>query len=427
MTKNRDLADKDESKAADQLAESHVIDSPAQMAQAKSGRTDKSDKSDKSDNSDNLTRQGDELADKGIIPKLALHDDLSAASALSSNWQSARLEAMRESNQTIGAGQNLHTIRFGDTMWDIATASMKKQTGHAPQIREIAEEVARLAKKNAVNANSIALGTKIDTSPDNPGMQSFKQYFAAVDHRLPTERPNMVPAEVPDKSDQTEKSQIRVDVPVPIVEVVGEARKNDFSWQDSHNSLKAKAAAGAPDIAFYGDSLTAGLSLNNDFARSLGGHAENFGINGDSTENLLYRLQNGEADFPAKKPDTAVILIGTNNLGYEPNEKIVAGILANAKEAAIKMPDTQLIVLGLLPRGQSAADPVRERINAINNLVRDQLDGVKNVKFVDISEHLLDSRGDLPADLWQPDHLHLTYGAGYSAMLKALRPELIKH
>ncbi len=56
---------------------------------------------------------------------------------------------------------------MGDTLWDIASASFNKNSGHKASTGEILGEVNRLAKKNnVVDMNNIPIGTAIDTSPE---------------------------------------------------------------------------------------------------------------------------------------------------------------------------------------------------------------------------------------------------------------------
>lgn len=386
-----------------------------------------------------------DLISRGIIPKFELHNDTASVQAkpvTTVSWNAARVDAMRESNQNITVGNNIHKIRFGDTLWDIATASMKKQTGQAPNNTEIANEVARIAKKNGVNPNSIPLGTAIDTSPDKGSRQattlaplgrpeSFRPPTQArTEPLLQREKPVEPRTQIREQPIEAARRQVEQANPgertINLKMPVSAQAKQAASWNTAHSNLASKAATSSPDVAFYGDSITAGLSLNSSFKTAFGGRAENFGISGDRTENLLYRLKNGEADFRGKKPDTAVISIGTNDIGSASESRIVAGILANTKEAIAKMPGTEIVVVGILPRGQRQDDSLRQTVNSINSKVREQLQGVPNVKFVDISPALLDSNGNMRRELWQGDNVHLTYGPGYSAMLRALQPH-IKH
>lgn len=368
-----------------------------------------------------------DLVSRGVIPKIDISDGATDTIGVNSGWRAARQQA-RAAHESASGGTS-HTIRYGDTMWDIARASMKNQ-GHDPSQREIANEVARLAKKNGVNPNNIPIGTEINLTPDGaprvsrPQQAETRQVVdkpAAVDKPASIDRPATVERlATMDKPASDSKPPGEITLAMPVTSKA----KDTSVWRAAHLTLAAKAEAGAPDVAFFGDSITAGLSLNPSFRSAFGGRSENFGIGGDRTENLLYRLQHGEADFNGRKPRTAVVAIGTNDIGSASESRIVAGILANAKEAMAQMPGTEIVVLGILPRGQRADDPLRRTVNSINAKVRDELAGVANVKFVDIGPALLDERGTMRADIFQPDNVHLKFGPGYNAMLRALQPHI---
>ena len=49
----------------------------------------------------------------------------------------------------------------------------------------------------------------------------------------------------------------------------------------------------------------------------------NFGIGGDRTQHVLWRIDNGELD--GISPKVLVLMLGTNNLGSNPNEQIAKG------------------------------------------------------------------------------------------------------
>ena len=97
----------------------------------------------------------------------------------------------------------------------------------------------------------------------------------------------------------------------------------DAGWLKRHEGFVAEAHQGGIDVLFLGDSIT-------DFWRSpnpeRGGKAvwdreiaplkaANFGISGDRTQHVLWRLRNGEAD--GYQPKVVVLMIGTNNTGLE--------------------------------------------------------------------------------------------------------------
>src|SRR5690242_20345508 len=69
------------------------------------------------------------------------------------------------------------------------------------------------------------------------------------------------------------------------------------SWIQMHEKFLARAKQGNIDLLFLGDSITQGWHDNAVWKRFYGPrHAANFGIGGDRTEHVLWRLQHGEVD-----------------------------------------------------------------------------------------------------------------------------------
>lgn len=204
------------------------------------------------------------------------------------------------------------------------------------------------------------------------------------------------------------------DTPVP---------RNTEKWRQSHQALVDKAKNTEPDLVFYGDSITAGMSLGDTLHKSFGAKAENFGIIGDSTQHLLWRLQNGEADFK-HAPEKGVLLIGANNVGNKgTTDDIVRGIIADLHEAQKQMQETKWLVLGVLPQGKEANDPRRAQITEINKKLSDALKNEKNVRFLDVGPKMLDSNGGMSDKVWWGDGLH---PKNYAPMFDAIKPELTK-
>jgi len=90
------------------------------------------------------------------------------------------------------------------------------------------------------------------------------------------------------------------------------------NWISRHESYMAEAKKGGVGLLFLGDSITdgwrwgqghGGLNIWPKYYASR--HAANFGIGGDRTEHVLWRLEHGELD--GIKPKVIVLLIGTNN------------------------------------------------------------------------------------------------------------------
>lgn len=191
-------------------------------------------------------------------------------------------------------------------------------------------------------------------------------------------------------------------------------------WKREHEDLVKKAQTTDASLVFFGDSITKGMSLGNQLQNEFGCKAENFGIVGDSTQHLLWRMQNGEMEFK-NAPEKGVILIGANNIGAATNEEIVKGIVATVNEARAQQPDTKWLVLGVLPQGRSASDPRRATIEKINSLVQQELAGKTNVTFMDVNKKMLESDGSMSDNVWWRDGLH---PKNYTPLFKAIRPTL---
>ena len=88
----------------------------------------------------------------------------------------------------------------------------------------------------------------------------------------------------------------------------------------AHAQLLEKARAGRIDVYFVGDSITRRWGatdypdlLANWRQNFFGWNAANFGWGADRTQNILWRLENGELD--GVNPKVIVMLAGTNNVG----------------------------------------------------------------------------------------------------------------
>jgi len=142
----------------------------------------------------------------------------------------------------------------------------------------------------------------------------------------------------------------------------------------------------------------------------------NIGISGDETQHVLWRIEHGELD--GIRPRVTVILIGTNNLGnshMSPNET-AEGINCLVRTVGQTLPDTTILLLGVLPRGNRSDDPFRHLITLTNTMI---VDG-RRIKYLDIGFKFLDSDGNLHAEVMY-DYLHPTE-RGYEILAEALAP-----
>jgi lysophospholipase L1-like esterase len=198
------------------------------------------------------------------------------------------------------------------------------------------------------------------------------------------------------------------------------APRND--WIERHNGFVARARDGGVDVLFIGDSITdawRGTGKDVWMERYAPLRAANFGIGGDRTEHLLWRLQNGELD--GIKPKVAVLMIGTNNTRRDTAAQITEGVTAIVKEIRQRTPQTKILLLAIFPRGEKPDDPLRQKINEINPVIAKLHDG-QNVHFLDINAKFLQPDGVLPASI-MPDFLHPN-AEGYRIWGDAMAPKL---
>ncbi len=198
-------------------------------------------------------------------------------------------------------------------------------------------------------------------------------------------------------------------------------------WEVLHKKYAERAAAGNIDVLFLGDSITqywedanparGGKSVwDREFAPL---NSACFGIAGDRTQYVLWRLQNGEGE--GYEPKAVVLLIGTNNTGNRNTPaETVEGIAAVVEEVKNRFPSTKILLLGLLPRS-TKDNAQRAQVEAINKALPKRHDG-NRVVFLDIGNQFLDAEGNIPADV-MPDLIHPSL-KGYEIFADAIRQPL---
>lgn len=178
------------------------------------------------------------------------------------------------------------------------------------------------------------------------------------------------------------------------------------------------------DLLFIGDSITQGWSWGDNraiwdehFGRW---DPANFGISGDRTQHVLWRIDQGELD--GIEPRVVVLMIGTNNIG-DPAGEILQGVEAVVARIREKLPESRLLLLGIFPRGANPAEPViaemREKIETVNRALA-RLDDGDRVRYLDLRDRFLDDEGRIPETL-MPDALHLSE-EGYRIWAEGITP-----
>jgi lysophospholipase L1-like esterase len=187
----------------------------------------------------------------------------------------------------------------------------------------------------------------------------------------------------------------------------------------------ASAPKGDPEVVFLGDSIT------DAFAGSAGApvwdariaplNAADFAIGGSTTQNVLWQIDHGQLD--GISPRVVVVMIGTNNFGLlgESPELIAGGIDTLVADVQAHQPQAQVLLLGILPRGTSPADPFRGGIAATNRMIS-QLGAARNVTYLDIGGAFLQPDGSISGQV-MPDYLHPST-LGYEIYATSILPSL---
>jgi lysophospholipase L1-like esterase len=186
-----------------------------------------------------------------------------------------------------------------------------------------------------------------------------------------------------------------------------------------HESFNVISTKGEAQLVFLGDSITHGWEGKGKAVWEK--HwaplkAANFGIGGDRTEHVLWRLEHG--NFDGLRPKAIVLMIGTNNTGHQGRpqkeldgavyqcsaEQTAEGIKAILAQLQQKCPDAKILVLGIFPRGANKEDKFRQQNEATNAIVKGFADGQK-VFFLDVGAKFLEPDGTLSKTI-MPDLLH---------------------
>jgi beta-glucosidase len=179
-------------------------------------------------------------------------------------------------------------------------------------------------------------------------------------------------------------------------------------------------------VLFLGDSITEGWMRGGADVwreRYWKYQPADFGIGGDRTEHVLWRIANGELD--GINPKVVVLMIGTNNSKSNTAEEITAADKRIVEEIHNKLPETRLLLLAIFPRGEDPKDPaiapLREKIKQVNAELA-KLDDGNKTRYLDIGDKFLDADGKIPKDIMR-DFLHPT-AKGYEIWADAMQPLL---
>jgi lysophospholipase L1-like esterase len=208
-------------------------------------------------------------------------------------------------------------------------------------------------------------------------------------------------------------------------------------FESRHAEFVEIAKKGDIDVLFMGDSIT-------DWWRSAGRPGStpgpetpyagkpvfekyfgewkvaNFGIAGDTTQGVLFRLQNGEGT--GFQPKVVMLMIGTNNASRNTAAEIAEGVTAVVTELRKDFPAARILLLGIFPRA-TPDNPVRAKLAEVNATIA-KLNDNAHVFYLDIGANFLAADGTIPKSVMS-DGLHPTTH-GYEIWAEAVKEPLTK-
>lgn len=196
------------------------------------------------------------------------------------------------------------------------------------------------------------------------------------------------------------------------------AQQTDPEAVERFQQIIAQVRSGPHDLLFLGDSLT--RKWDEAIWHQAFPGALNAGVNGDRTEHLLWRLEHGTLD--GQHPRAVVLLIGTNDIGRNRPPAIVAETIREILWLLRShLPDTKILLLGVLPRGESPVSGRRYQVSEVNRLIQTCADR-QHVFYADLRSALLDRTGRLSPAI-SPDGVHLSRD-GYARLTAAVQSAL---
>lgn len=199
----------------------------------------------------------------------------------------------------------------------------------------------------------------------------------------------------------------------------------DEWWQSAHKGFVKNTKNNGKNIKiiFFGDSLISGWIEDNDHSHGIKVWKQNYeklsavsyGIGGDRTEHLVYRAQNGE--FDGTNPKVVIVEIGANNMDSSNAGDISKGIKTIIDSIHKKLPNTKVLLLGIL----CANKPYNPKIKETNKIIA-KFENEKSVRFLNMNSHFEDEKGNIHKELYT-DGEHLTE-KGYKLWAQTMNPLL---
>ncbi len=194
------------------------------------------------------------------------------------------------------------------------------------------------------------------------------------------------------------------------------------AWRQFLEGQVKRAKEGPAAIVFLGDSLVQGWNEQphwKEHYAKLG--AVNFGVGGDGTAQLLYRIDKGILD--GLNPKVVVLSVGVNNVwpSFDAADT-VKGIQAVVAAIQRKAPNSKVLLVSNWHFFDKGDGGTRRRVDSINAALKEFADGRK-VRLLAVGEALLKADRELEMKFYVGDKIHLT-AEGYRVWAETMDPVL---
>lgn len=245
--------------------------------------------------------------------------------------------------------------------------------------------------------------------------------LAQMQPAAPTTPPASAPASRPARPARPERPPVPP-ADEPAMKMNG--RRPHGAFMDMHRQFLDRIQQGPVDLLFLGDSITEWWTHAPEVWDKYYGQSNGaaFGIAGDQTQHVLWRITNGELDNI--HPKVVIIMIGTNNGDHTPGQ-VAQGITKIVQTVREKLPESRVLLLAIFPRGTDPNDPetikTRGRLAETNQVIA-RLDDGDHVRFLDLSPKFVELDAGISKDV-MADGIHPT-AKGYEIWAEAMKPLL---
>ena len=211
-----------------------------------------------------------------------------------------------------------------------------------------------------------------------------------------------------------------------------------YDWYLRHEAKCREAQSKCADLIFLGDSITHfwspedGIGYGAKVWQEYYGNRNvlNLGFGFDRTQNMLWRLQNGE--IAGQDPKMVIINAGTNQFTITPNysgdtpEDAFAGMRMLLEMIRQTWKDTRILVMSVFPRTSDAA--MQPKIDQLNLLLEKYCKECgktdPRILFVDVAQKMRTPAGEFRPELYVDGCCHPNED-GYRIWAETIEPEII--